>query len=702
MRLRFKTLTPRASAAQAVVACLLLVTGASSVAFADVNEAPIDSVNSHSQASITAGSNHACALLETGGVKCWGYNAKGQLGDGTFVSKAPVQVQGLTSGITAIAAGSNHTCVLTTVGGVKCWGANSGGQVGDGTTTDQSSPVQVEGLTSGVTAVTAGGTHTCALLDTGSVKCWGYNGSAFRVLGDVGTVERWLEPTQVDGLATGVAAISASAYHTCALMNTGGVKCWGRNGNGQLGNGLAQQSNTVVQVSELTSGVAAIALGYAHSCALMIDGTAKCWGWNSFGQTGSGTTADQLSPVSVIGLSGVVLSLSLQSQSTCALITGGSVECWGVNGWTGGLGDGTEINRLSPTQVSGLTSGITAITAGDYFGCALSNISSLKCWGDNQSGQISLPLQNPVTSRKHLTPFQVVGLSTGVGLTTTTTTTTTSTTTTTVAPTSSSTTTSAAPTSSSPSTSAVKVVTAATTTPPEVTAQQETIATTTTAPVGQGAIPRISTTTTAPASLVGTASSTTELSRATTTSVPDEAPSVVEVDSGSAVVRVGEKNQDSTIERVENQFVVRSGTMRTAVSVVDDNGDVQELDADGNVRIISGGKLRVSMTGFEPDAEIELWLFSTPTLLGRAAINVSGAMSSDFALPRSLESGQHRVAIVSGTTESTAVTITVGIMAGAWSQDSGITLWFIVAPLALAVSGALILPATRRRRRARL
>ena len=685
---RLQKSRPFAVVAQAVVVCLLLLASANSVVFADVNESPINAANNHRQASITAGGSHACALMETGGVKCWGahQNAKGQLGGGASIvsSTTPVQVQGLTSGVKAVTAGGAHTCALLETGGVKCWGANSGGQLGDGTTTDQSSPVQVQGLTSGVKAVTAGGTHTCALMETGSVKCWGYNGAAFRVLGDVGTVERWLEPTQVIGLENGVAAISASAYHTCALIETGGVKCWGRNVEGQLGNGFAQQSNTVVQVSGLTSGVAAIDLGYSHSCALMIDGSVKCWGYNSFGQTGNGNTANQLSPVSVTGLTGVVLSLSLQAQSTCALIVGGSVECWGINGWTGGLGDGTTTNRLSPTQVSGLTSGISAISSGYYYGCALSSAGSLKCWGDNQNWQLGLPFAERWTQSK-LVPTQVTELSTGVGLTTTTTTTSTPTTTTTT------------------STTVSSGVGLTTTTS---TAQRNddaiTISPSATAPVGQRAVARISTTTSAPSAFVAPMPSTTALTSATTTSVPNELPIIAAVGPGEAVVRVGEVNQTALTERIDNQLVVNSGTMRTALSIVNENGDVQKLDADGNMRILKGDKLRVLLSGFKPEDSVELWLFSTPSLLGRTEVNASGELTSDFSLPRNLESGQHRIAIVSGSGKPNAVNITIGVMAGTLSNGSGFSLWFIVTPLALAVSGALILPAVRRRRKTHL
>jgi len=204
-------------------------------------------VQTIASAVIAAGDYHTCALTTTGGVKCWGDNFSGQLGDGTTTKRVtPVDVSGLTSGVSAIAAGASHTCALTTTGGVKCWGNNSAGQLGDGTApTNSSTPVDVSGLTSGVSAIAAGGFHTCALTTTGGVKCWGYN--KFGQLGD-GTKTARFTPVDVSGLTSGVSAIAAGVSHTCALTTTGGVKCWGDNFFGQLGNGLVTARTTPVDV----------------------------------------------------------------------------------------------------------------------------------------------------------------------------------------------------------------------------------------------------------------------------------------------------------------------------------------------------------------------------------------------------------------------------------------------------------------------
>ncbi|HUK95675.1 MAG TPA: PASTA domain-containing protein [Gaiellaceae bacterium] len=302
-------------------------------------------------AAIAAGYDHTCALTSAGGVECWGWNKYGQLGDGTTTDRRrPVDVSGLTSGVAAIAPGGGHTCALTSAGGVECWGDDEVGQLGDGTLTQRYTPVDVSGLTSGVAAIAAGAAHTCALTSAGGVKCWGDD--ELGQLGD-GTLTQHYAPVDVSGLTSGVVAIAAGGDHACALTTAGGVKCWGDNTGGQLGDGTNEGSSTPVAVSGLTSGVMAIGAARAsHTCALKTAGGVVCWGYNVDGQLGDGTTIERTAPVDVSGLTGGVAAIAAGGVHTCALTSAGGVECWGGN-THGGLGDGTKIDRHRPVGVIG-------------------------------------------------------------------------------------------------------------------------------------------------------------------------------------------------------------------------------------------------------------------------------------------------------------------------------------------------------------
>jgi alpha-tubulin suppressor-like RCC1 family protein len=305
---------------------------------------------------------------------------------------------GLTA--TAIAAGDEHTCALTITAGVKCWGRNDFGQLGNGTTTDRHTPVAVSGLASGVAAIASGGDHVCALTSGGAVKCWGDN--ARGPLGDGTTTER-LTPVAVSGLAGGVASLAAGADHTCALTNAGGVKCWGGNGSGQLGDGTTTTRHLPVDVSGLTSGIAALAAGDEHTCALTSAGAVKCWGGNDTGQLGDGTATERHTPVAVSGLASGVATIAAGVYHTCALTSAGAVKCWGENDF-GQLGDGTRTGRRIPVAVSGLAGGVAALVAGGDHTCALMSAGGVKCWGDNVAGQLG----DGTTTQRH-TPVEVIG-----------------------------------------------------------------------------------------------------------------------------------------------------------------------------------------------------------------------------------------------------------------------------------------------------
>jgi CSLREA domain-containing protein len=335
--------------------------------------------------AISAGWGYNCALTESGGVKCWGNNVSGQLGDGTQAGHSlPRYVNGLTNGVTAVTSGQWHTCAIMSGGGVKCWGWNAYGQLGDGTTISKLMPVDVSDLANGVVGITAGHGFTCALMESGEVKCWGRNDNG--ELGD-GTTTNRLTPVSVTGLTESVQSLTSGFGHVCALTVSGAVKCWGRGTSGQLGNGALTDSPTPVDVTGLSSGVSAIGSGWFVSCAVTSGGGAKCWGANSTANLGDGTTTDRLTPVNVSGLTSGVIALSGGWDHTCALTSDGGVKCWGWNGY-GQVGDGAFIPRYTPVNVTGLSNGIAAIESGIYHTCTVTMAGGVVCWGRNEYGQL--------------------------------------------------------------------------------------------------------------------------------------------------------------------------------------------------------------------------------------------------------------------------------------------------------------------------
>ena len=335
---------------------------------------------------ISAGLAHTCALTSSGAVKCWGANATGQLGDNTTRERhTPVDVTGLSTGVADISTGLGHSCALTTTGSLKCWGYNSWGQLGDNTMTDRLVPVDVIGLSSGATAVSAGKQiNSCALTAAGGVKCWGYNHSG--QLGNDTVRDQWI-PGDVIGLSSGARAVSVGSNHACAITALGVVKCWGDNTKGQLGDGSVTDRHTPAAVVGLGDSAVAIAAGSQHTCALTAAGGVKCWGNNVYAQLGDNSTADRTYPVDVTGLRTGVIAISAGNSHTCALTAQGGVKCWGRN-HDGQLGDGTTTDRYTPVDVVGLTRGGASISAGGYHTCAVTAGGEVVCWGLDQSGQL--------------------------------------------------------------------------------------------------------------------------------------------------------------------------------------------------------------------------------------------------------------------------------------------------------------------------
>jgi len=323
-------------------------------------DSPIPVVGLPAATAISAGYYHTCAITGGGTPMCWGYNLYGELGNGATTSNptfAPVAVSGLT-GVVSISAGIYHTCAVTQVGGVWCWGYNNEGQLGNGTKTDSSIPVPVTNLSSGVVSVSAGEYYTCAVTAVGAVWCWGENSD--NQFGDAGLPTSTTVPVQVlnstgSGPLTGISAVSAGTYGTCAVTTTEGALCWGLTIIQGNGNAL---SDYPVMVSGLSSGVTSISSGGEPYACAAAAGTASCWG-QSGEALGNDTTEDELTPVAVVGPTNVV-SVSAGFMSACALTNSGAVWCWGNNS-NGELGDGTNSVDANGTPVQ-----VVAVIGGGF------------------------------------------------------------------------------------------------------------------------------------------------------------------------------------------------------------------------------------------------------------------------------------------------------------------------------------------------
>ena len=363
---------------------------------------PVPVIGISTATAIATGYQHSCALLADKTVQCWGENIFGQLGDGsTTHSSIPVPVSGITAA-TEIAAGYHHSCALSG-GAVQCWGDNSSGQLGDNTTVNSSIPVTVSGI-SAATALASGYYHNCALLADGRVQCWGYNQD-----GQLGTSILSTTPSTVSGISS-ASGITAGDSHSCALSG-GSLQCWGWNQNGELGNGATtQQYTTPVAVTGGISTAVEVKGGGKHTCALLADNKVKCWGDDSFGQLGDGSTVKETSPVNVSGIS-TATEIATGYAHSCALLADNKVKCWGNDSF-GQLGDSTTNQSSIPVAVSGISTA-TALTAGYFHTCALLASGSVQCWGSNGSGQLGIGTLTPATST---TPVTVSDISTATAI----------------------------------------------------------------------------------------------------------------------------------------------------------------------------------------------------------------------------------------------------------------------------------------------
>lgn len=367
---------------------------------------------------IVAGGAHTCALIETGRVRCWGLNSAGQLGynntDNIGDNEHPAEPGDVPLGEKAMAIdmGRDHVCAHLVDDNVRCWGEGSAGQLGQGNTNDigdDEFPFSVTGVSvdEPVVDIVTGANHTCALVDGGTVRCWGLATSG--QLG-YGNTTNLAIPLSVEvHIGATVSAIRAGGDHNCALLADGKIRCWGRNDSGQLGYGNTdnigdtETPGSVVPVPVMPQGIpddteiADIELGHGHSCVLFESGHVLCWGDNFYGQLGQGDTTmigdnETLATLFPIDLGGDAVELTLGKHHTCALLDDSTLKCWGRNLY-GQLGRG-DIDHIGDDEVPAdigtieLGGTVTAVDAGDYHTCAVIDGYRVTCWGYNDFGQL--------------------------------------------------------------------------------------------------------------------------------------------------------------------------------------------------------------------------------------------------------------------------------------------------------------------------
>ena len=338
----------------------------------------------------------------------WDTATPSDIGDDEMpVSAGDVDVGGT---VVQLAAGGSHTCALLDTGAVRCWGDGPHGQLGYGNTdniADDETPASSAGdvnVGGSVVQLAAGGYHTCALLDTGAVRCWGLGNDGQLGYGNTDYIGDDETPASAGDVDVGgsVVHLTAGWYHTCALLDTGAVRCWGTGFAGQLGYGNTARigdDETPASVGDVDVGGTVVQLiaGGSHTCALLENGAVRCWGFGLLGRLGYGnadTIGDNETPASAgdVDVGGTVVHLTADSQHTCALLDNGAVRCWG-HGYYGQLGYGNANNigdNETPASAGNVDVGgsVVQLTAGSFYTCALLDNGAVRCWGYGRYGQL--------------------------------------------------------------------------------------------------------------------------------------------------------------------------------------------------------------------------------------------------------------------------------------------------------------------------
>jgi len=337
---------------------------------------------------LAVGDGAACAITSSGGVRCWGDNLFGQLGNGVAGgngSSVAVDVKGLDGPVVQLALGDYFACALTRTGKVQCWGDDGDGEIGaavSATCTEDAcatTATLAASLPAGISSIGAGELSVYAIVN-GAIQGWGDNGDSSLA----NTSGGGMTPVPIMGLASAV-QVTGGLDTGCVVTTSSGVKCWGWGEHGQIGNGGTSDAVVPTDVTGLTTGVRSVASGGTHTCALLTSGGVECWGENSYGELGDGSTTDSTLPVQVSGLGGgdggdAIVAITAGDFNTCALTSAGGVKCWGQ-----------VLGSHTPTDVPGLSSGVTAVAVGPTQICAMTTSGSVLCQSGGSSPATAVP-----------------------------------------------------------------------------------------------------------------------------------------------------------------------------------------------------------------------------------------------------------------------------------------------------------------------
>lgn len=344
---------------------------------------------------------HSCLSNETGDIQCWGYNEYGQLGDGTSgnISIVPTKVEGLKDA-SKLSIGSFFTCALS-AGKTYCWGVNDENNLGLPGLFMSKKPLEITGA-SGATDIESGNYHTCIITAGKTLKCWGINTQG--QLG-LGFISQNALPTELPGLQN-IKQISMGRDHSCAVDEGGQVYCWGWNSKGQLGQPISVTNSSIPQPVSGLSNALKVVTGDQHTCALLSSNEVKCWGFNSFGQLGNGTSSDSHLPVTVSGLAnGQIVDLdSGNGDHSCAQLRtdeyNATLRCWGRNDRNQIGQQNLQSNFSTAVQSTGYGQ-IEKISVGGRTNCFHNNVNVLYCFGSNAFGMLgngSIAASSPFSS----------------------------------------------------------------------------------------------------------------------------------------------------------------------------------------------------------------------------------------------------------------------------------------------------------------